>query len=263
MGRLLFAVLAIFLLFPQAAQAREIKELKVFKDRVGHQLVLERESEVGLLERGIERIQFRNDSGRIVAYTPVRVTAIPFCPAQEACWVFVWKTVYPLPAIFKFNPDPQTWTAHPDPPFKYARGGLASRGLITFEGFEEKLNPLFGVFGLALLVLHRALYFALCIFLTGVMFLQIAKYHDMSDIHRTWVRRIISAVMTMMHLPLPVEPYVMTAILLLALAYAGIDFMGVPLAVSLLVIMVTLFTCATFFGKARRKKAGAENRKKG
>ncbi|MGH1404806.1 MAG: hypothetical protein ACRBDL_11235 [Alphaproteobacteria bacterium] len=87
----------------------------------------------------IQRVQFRKSSGEIVAYTPTRYSFALSCLEENRCWVFMWKTIYPLPAIFKLNTDRQTWgEGNVVLPLQYASSGGA------MEGVTEIVNPVLG-----------------------------------------------------------------------------------------------------------------------
>ncbi len=217
-----------------------IQESKTLEYRYGLKLTLEKIHQDGIVDAGIERFQFRDRNGDIVAYTPTRITGIPFCINKNMCWVFMWKTVYPLPAIFKFNPDSLSWTHDPDPPVVYSRRGPAG------EGFTEKFNPFFGVFGLILFLICHIWFFCCVFFVTSILFIQINHYRDMPEIHKAWVRRLLSFVLTLAHLPFPfsANPFLLTAALMLILAIMGMIFAGIPLGITLIFIIMSFYLCA-------------------
>jgi len=99
----------------------------------------------------LERIQLRNAEGKIVAYTPTRMTALDFCFSAQSCYVFTWKTVYPLPSIFKLDTGKLT-SLDPDPVMEYSRGGVPG------AGFTGIFNPLLGLFGVFLLLISKGVY---------------------------------------------------------------------------------------------------------
>lgn len=133
----------------------------------------------------IERIQIRDDQGRVIAYTPTRIKAIPLCLNKDVCWVFMWKTVYPWPAIFKFNTNSETWIYDKNPPLQYSRGGY------FYQGFTEKFNLAFGTLGVILLLINKAWFFAVCVFFAFMMCFQIAKYRDLSKVKQEWIKRLL------------------------------------------------------------------------
>ncbi|PCI54957.1 MAG: hypothetical protein COB36_08885 [Alphaproteobacteria bacterium] len=185
----------------------------------------------------IERIQFRSESGHVVAHTPTRLSSIPFCFTQNFCWVFMWKTVYPLPAIFKFNPDPQTWIYDEQPYMQYSRSRYAG------EGFTEVTNPFFGLVGLVLFYLNNTVFFGVVILLSVALCLQLSKFHDIPDLEKKWYHRLILMINVMNPIFLPLEPYMLTAFIMVAIQGLGVLYWGIP-GVLITLTMITSFLCA-------------------
>ncbi|MGZ9108005.1 MAG: hypothetical protein ACXW4B_04215 [Micavibrio sp.] len=210
---------------------------------------MEKASKDGIVPAGMERIQFRNGYGHVIAYTPTRITAIPFCPVKKACWVFMWKTVYPFPSVFKFNTDPQTWISEENPPMVYTRRGPGG------PGFDKNMNPLMMLFGVILLLQKSMLFFFGCILLTIVFFIQLTKFNELPKSQKMWIRNLLNVVFTIAHLPFPVDPTMITAGLIMLLAGIGVSHAGVPLVISVAVIMTTFFTCAVRVGKLKARQA--------
>jgi hypothetical protein len=251
----LLAFLLVFL-FSTGAMAWEIhdsydsKVLKIFKGPNHEKLILERATVSDFLPKDLERIQIRKESGRIIAYTSTRVTGLPFCLGMHSCWVFMWKTVYPLPAIYKFNPDPDTWTRDSNPPMQYSRNGNWG------EGFDAKLNPLFGLFGVLLLLKEKAAYFCGCILFTIILCLQITKYRDLPETHQKWIRRVLAMIFSIHSVPFLIEPYRITAILIgLFAVFVGTYRMGVPHVISIVVIFSTFILCAMRLARIKLNKS--------
>lgn len=243
----------LFFMFPSFAYAADIQELKTFHERHGEILVLEKVSKDGIIPAGMERIQFRDGYGRVVAYTPTRITAIPFCPAKGACWVFMWKTVYPLPSAFKFNTNPEAWISEENPPMVYSRRGPGG------PGFDKKMNPLMMFFGVILLLQKSMFFFFGCIFLTIIFFIQLMKFNELPKNQKMWIRHLLNVIFTIAHMPFPVEPTMITAGLIMFLAGIGVSHFGIPLVISVAVIMTTFFTCAIRVGKSKMNLAGVKS----
>lgn len=200
----------------------------------------------------VQRVQLRDENGNIVAFTPARLTTIPFCFSKDMCWVFMWKTVYPLPAIFKFNSNPYSWVRIDDPPIEYSRGGVETNWYAG-EGFTEIINPFLGLLGVALLFLKFSWYFAIVIFLSIILCLQILKFHDAPKHHKQWVNFILSMMMSIAHCPLPFfDPYMITAILIMFVAAVGTASFGIPLVLTVAAIIPTFFLCCVRLGAQRQ-----------
>ncbi len=194
------------------------------------------------------RIQISNKSGDVVAFTPTRITAIPFCFSLNECWVFMWKSVYPLPAIFKFNVDRSDWIKEKKPPMIYSRAGYAG------EGFEERINPFFGIFGLILFILHNFVFFSVLIVISMIMFFQIAKYHGLSMAKKKWVRKLLFiANFIIPFVIFPTNPYVLTGCLICVLSIVGILIFSIPLVLTVLLAIAT-FTLLACSQKEKVKK---------
>lgn len=203
----------------------------------------------------IERIQVRAGAGVVVAFSPARVTTIPFCFGLHSCWVFLWKTVYPFPAIYKLNPRPEAWIGHPAPPMKYSRQAPAGRG------FDNKTNVLFGAFGVVLLLKEKAAFLMCSVLFTIVLVLQITRYRDLPEFKKEWIRRIFFLLFAPSPLPIPVEPYMITAALIFFTASLGVIYAGVPLVVSVFVIFTTFFLCAMRLARYKLLHAGTASAK--
>ncbi len=184
-----------------------------------------------------KRIQFMNENGEVVAFTPTRISAIPFCISLENCWVFMWKSVYPLPAIFKLNSDQSTWVKVKKPVMIYSRSGYAG------EGFVERINPFFGIFGLILFVFHNFVFFSVLISISMYMFFQIAKYHDLPISKKNWVKKILMILNILMPIPFPNNPYVLLAFIICIMSIGGMACFGIPLVITVL----TIFGALLFF----------------
>ncbi len=170
----------------------------------------------------ISRVQLRNERGFVVAYTPTRGQAITFCRSKSSCWVFLWKTVYPLPAIFKFETDQQTWIREEIPPMIYSRSGNDG------YGFKDVTNPIFGLFGLMLFFFQKIVYFTILIVLTALLFVQLVKFHDLPEKQKTFFLKILLTLSTAMHSWLPIQPYIMTVIIILFFQRFGMAYWGIP-----------------------------------
>ena len=222
--------------------------LKTFKGKgYGETLLLEKawvyDSSLG---RTIERIQIRSDSGNVIAYSPTRVTAIPFCFGRRSCWVFLWKTVYPLPAIYKFNPDFNSGYMQKNPPMQYSRGAPAG------QNFDVKINPLLGAVGLLFLLKERSWYFLVCIFLSIVLCLQVVRYTDLPEVHKVWIKRALMLIFGLT--PLPIEPYMINSIIIVLFSwFVGLGVAGVPFVVSVFTIFVTFFLCAMRLARVKNR----------
>ncbi len=194
----------------------------------------------------IERIQFRNEAGNIVARTPTRLSTILLCFKKDTCWVFMWKTVYPLPAIFKFNADQQAWISEKKSPMKYSRRGYAG------EGFIEIVNPIFGVVGLILLYIKNIWYYGIIIIMSVLLSMQIVKFHDLSIEEKTWFKHIFLIINAINFTMLPIEPYMITAVLIYFLASIGDIWVGVPFTVGIGTIFITFFLSSIRLAKLKR-----------
>lgn len=225
----------------------KVKTLKTLKGRYDEKITLELAytDDREITRAGISRIQVRNEGGRIIAYTPTRITAIPTCFTRNACWVFLWKTVYPLPAIFKLNTDYEPSTINRNPPMQYSRNGPG------FEGFDEKFNPLLGLMGLMLFFWRFAWFFCFCILLSIILALQISKYRDLPEKHKKWIRQALSLISIPLHVPLPVEPYMITSFVIMAWSAIGMNSFGIPLTHSALVVMGAFFMCCVRLGRLK------------
>lgn len=242
-----FFFLAIFLCLP--AYAYKTETIKTFKDHEKNTLVLERAYAPGLVRAGMQRMQIRTEGGRIIAYTPTRITAIPFCLSADYCWVFMWKTVYPLPAIFKFNPDRDTWSSDLHPPMNYSRSG--NDGV----GFTKRTNPLWGVWGIVLFFAHKMGFFSILMVLSTILFLQINKFRDLPPIQKVWIRRILFIITAPIPIPfLPMEPFILTSLIILVGSFVSVGYIGVPMVLSILISIATFFICSVLLVKSKRRR---------
>ncbi len=193
------------------------------------------------------RIQISDENGDVVAFTPTRITAIPFCVALSECWVFMWKSVYPLPAVFKFDTDQGNWVKEKKPPMIYSRSGYAG------EGFVERVNPFFGVFGLMMFLVNNFIFFAFLIFVSIIMFFQIAKYHGLSVAEKKWVRKLLLIANFMIpFVMLPTNPYILTGILICAVSLVGLLFFSIPLVLTVLTSIATFTFLARYQGQGKK-----------
>lgn len=193
----------------------------------------------------IERIQFRDEDGYVVAHTPTRLSTIPFCFSRDYCWIFMWKTVYPLPAIFKFNADSQTWIHNEKPFMQYSRSRYAG------EGFTEVINPAFGLVGVFLFYVSHFLFFSVVVLLSVVLCLQIVKFHDIPEEQKKWYHRIFFMINSFNPTYIPIEPYMLTAIVAFSISALGMLFWGIPSTLIVFTIMVTFFYTAMKVAKMK------------
>lgn len=246
-------LLAVFLTYPAHAfrpvAVEKTQYIKTLEGDEGVILILERAWAAGVVDVGMQRMQLRTEEGRTVAYTPTRISAIPFCPTLDMCWVFMWKTVYPLPAIFRFNPDRHSWTNNPHPPMQYSRGGNDG------EGFIKKTNPLFGLWGVVLLIVYQAKFFLIFVALSVVLFIQINKFRDLPEIQQLWIRRVLMVLTAPIPIPfIPMEPFMITAMLIFAGSWMSIDLAGIPTVLSMLVSIATFFICSMIVASLKVRK---------
>lgn len=229
------------------------EKIKTITSVNGQPLILERayvlDKKISKL-REIERIQIRDEQGNIVAYTPTRVTAIPVCFSTKYCWVFMWKTVYPFPAIFKFDFNQENWSSYVNFYMQYSRYGP------YFEGFTEHYNLIFGAFGVLLLILKLFWYFCLCIIFSIIMCIQISSFRNLDKKYQRWITRLLLFMTLPLKMPyITLEPYTITAGLLFLWICFGIVWLGVPLVITAAVVMSSFFVCAYRIGKANYKKS--------
>lgn len=221
-----------------------IEKIRTFHYGYDQTLTLERVVKEGSLPVGMSRLQFRDQGGRIVAYTPTRISAVPFCFIRQACWVFLWKTVYPLPAIYKFNVHPDKWARNPQAPMIYTRRGGG-------EGFTEQFNPVWGLFGLALLFFKHSMYVCICILLSIALSLQVVKYHELPEFKKVWIKRIFMMLSGLLPGPFFLQPMQVTAILIFVWGGVGIAFFGIAFVNTVAIVFTTFTLCVMRL--ARRK----------
>lgn len=198
----------------------------------------------------IERIQIRAPSGHIIAYTPTRMKAVTYCPRISYCWVFMWKTVYPLPALFKFNPDPKSWAHEIRPVMKYSRSGYAG------EGFQEVYDPVLGLFGLGLFLIRFYWYFLTLAFLSFLLCLQIVKFHESSLVRKGLILVLFTALQLFLKTWLPLNPYVITTLVILLFSIVGTVYIGLPDVLTVLTVMGTFLATCLWIAKLRKRAAG-------
>ncbi len=226
----------------------ETTEIKIFKTIDNKKLTLEiaHADDPRFQPIGISRIQIRDEYGKIIALTPSRIEAIPLCFNAKNCWVFMWKTVYPFPAIFKFNPDQTTWMNEANPPMQYSNIGR------RYVGFNEHFNLLFGIIGLVMMFFKHAWYFCTCILLAIILCLQISKYRDLPETKQKWIKTLLSMIFLPTHLPFTLEPYTITTILLCGFMIGSIYMVGVPHVISACFVMTSFFVTAIRLAKIKR-----------
>lgn len=193
-----------------------------------------------------ERVQIRDSEGFIVAYTPTRMQAIPVCADLDHCWVFMWKTVYPLPAVFKFNPDSSSWVRDMKPVMRYSRFGYSG------EGFEEKTDPVFGLYGLALYIFRNIWFFFILSCFTFVFSLQLMKFHDLNERKKDFIRLALSVFHFIIPPWFPLEPYVISAGIIALMDIIGTVYYGIASVISILVIVAVFFSTCLWVAKKRR-----------
>lgn len=227
----------------------KVEKIRTFTYGYDQSLTLERVVEGGGLPVGMSRLQFRDQYGRIVAYTPTRITAVPFCFFRQMCWVFLWKTVYPLPAIYKFNVNQDKWSRNPDAPMVYTRRGGG-------EGFTEQFNPVFGVFGLILLFFDRIFYVCICVLMALALSLQVVKYHDMPEFRKLWVKRIVMMLSGLLPGPFLLDPMKITALLIAIWGIVGMAYYGITFVNTVGIVFATFTLCTI---RLARRKAADKN----
>ncbi|HEY0901677.1 MAG TPA: hypothetical protein VGD95_06090 [Micavibrio sp.] len=235
---------------PVPVDQRDI--LSSFMGPEGQRLFVERawttDDQIISVDR-IQRIQIATEEGRVIAYTPTRVSAVPLCLSAAYCWVFMWKTVYPLPAIFRFDVNRDHWTNHPHPPMRYSRSGNDG------EGFIKRTNPLWGFVGVFLLVLNKWQYFLLLGAASALLFVQINKFRDLPEMQKLWVRRILIVITAPLPIPfMPVEPFMLTAAAILAGSWYSIEKFGVPSVLSMLMCIFVFYCCSMIVTRMKKRR---------
>lgn len=236
--------------FMETYRTYRVEPIKVIKATDGRLFKLERAWVHPKDERAgytFERIQIRDSSGFIIAYTPTRMQAIPVCKDMEHCWVFMWKTVYPMPAIFKFNSDSKTWIREERPAMKYSRSGYPG------EGFVEVVDPVFGLYGLVFYFMRNIWFFLVLSGFSFIFTLQIMKFHDLDPRKKDFVRLILSFLHFWIPPWLPLEPYLISAGIILFVDMIGTVYYGIASVLSVLVILTVFILTCFWVARARRK----------
>lgn len=235
--------------FLETYERYEVELLKTIKASDGRVLSVERawvrpkDERVGYT---FERIQIRDSEGFVLAYTPTRMQAVLVCKDIRHCWVFMWKTVYPLPAIFKLNADLKGWVHQKNPVIKYSRSGYSG------EGFTEVVDPLFGLYGLVF-YLYRNLWFFLFIGAFSFIFtLQVLKYHDLDPRKKDLLRLALSLLHFVIPPWIPLEPYIISAGIILFMDIIGTVYFGIASVLSIFVIMTVIILTSLWVARTRR-----------
>tara|TARA_R110001592_G_scaffold3525_12_gene19936 strand:+ start:31202 stop:32008 length:807 start_codon:yes stop_codon:yes gene_type:complete len=216
------------------------------------QLTMERATTYGYENSKVypmNRIQFRDKDGFIVAYTPTRGQAIPLCYSADMCLVFMWKTVYPLPAIFKFKADPPAWIRQNNPPMIYSRSGNDGRA------FTDVTNPFLGLFGLGLFIVVKIWYFAIVIMLSFLLLTQIIKFHDLPEERKSLWFKVCAAFNAFTHTYIPIEPYAITVAVLIIYQNVGVMFWGIPTTHTFGFSIAAFLIGAILLAKMKAKRA--------
>ena len=203
-------------------------------------------ADAGEMSIPISRIQFSNERGDVIAYTPTRITALPFCFSKNTCWIFMWKTVYPLPAIFKLDLDGGNLNKDEDPPMIYSRSGNDGKG------FTDVTNPLFGLVGLYLFYVKHIAYFGLLILVMVILCAKTMKYYDLPDSKKSRIGRAFLIFNFFIPSWLPIEPYIITAFLILVYAMGGLNMYGIPTVLSEFTALIVFLMSCVRIGKSRR-----------
>lgn len=191
------------------------------------------------------RYQFRAADGNVVAYTPTRGQAVSYCTSYDNCYVFMWKTAYPLPGIFKFNPDPRSWIWHKNPPMKYSTSGNDG------YGFTNVTEPLFGTLGLILFIFHKLWYYVILAFLSFLVIGQMIKFHDLPEDRKKEWMRLLMAFNMFIHV-IPLDPYVITGGLLILAQFIGVLYVGIPITHTFVVSIAAFLWGAIYAAKFNR-----------
>ncbi len=225
-------------------QVDPLKRINVSADKqIEMQLAFVEYNDQGYMP--MQRIQFMNKHGRIVAFTPTRYSIIPLCYSLDYCFVFMWKTVYPLPALFQLNSDQNSWINEKVVPMRYSRKGYAG------EGFTEVTNPIYGFFGVSLFFFQNISYFCVIIFLSILLCLQIMKYHDMDNKHV--VKKLLKTMALLKPTWLPIEPFIITCGLIYMAQAFGSLLVGIPSVLTFFTIIISFLLCAVRIGKKRKE----------
>jgi len=229
----------------------KVKEIKTFNLGKNKYLKMERAFTFADKENNkypISRIQFRDEQGYVIAYTPTRGQAIIYCLSMKSCWVFMWKTVYPLPAIFKFNTNKKTWIKSDNPPMIYSRSGNDG------YGFEDVTNPIFGLFGLLLFFLAKLWYFALLITIMIILFMQIVKFHDLPKEQKSFFLKIFMMMSIAANSAIRIDPYLLTVIILITFSSLSVSYLGIPSVHSIIISIATFLFTGTRIAKINKEK---------
>lgn len=196
-----------------------------------------------------ERIQIKNQAGQVVAHTPTRVKAIPICSAIESCYVYMWKTVYPMPALFKLNPDTKTWIADKNPPLRYSRKHYAG------EGFTEETNLLSGLSGLLIFIFIHLWYYILYAILTISLLKLLIRAPQVPENKKTYSMLFTTALGLISPFFMAfTSRFLLIVIILIATSRLAIAHFGIPTTHSLIIWLFTLFFTAQAISNAQTKK---------
>ncbi len=205
---------------------------------------------------GIERIQLSDKNGSVLAYTPTRITAIPFCFWLQECYVYMWKTVYPLPAIYKL--DVQSLSPLDglgNPPMRYSRSGPGG------ENFTEVTNPVTGVFGLFLLLAEKLWFFLGAALIGLILALQLSRYREWQVKKKHGF--VFNILMRIIFLPLPIvpEPYFITCGIILVYTVYGALYAGVPIVLSVFTVFLAFFITCMRLARIKREQLDPSSKK--
>lgn len=240
----------------------KIKQVGIIKTQENEPLIIEKAyKQVG---RGLfqtvpyERIQIKNQSGQVVAHTPTRVKAIPICSAIESCYVYMWKTVYPMPALFKLNTDQKTWIAENKSPLKYSRKHYAG------EGFTEETNLMSGLSGLLIFIFIHLWYYVLYATLTILLLKLLIRAPQVPENKKTYSMLLTTALGVISPIFMAfISRVLLMVIILIAVGRLAIAHFGIPTTHSLIIWLFTLFFSARSISNAqiRKDKYGVPKRK--
>ncbi len=195
----------------------------------------------------IQRIQFRDSTGNVVAYTPTRYSFVLSCADKNKCFVFMWKTIYPLPAIFKLSLDTQLHSKEAMPPMQYSpsQGGRNS--------MVELTNPFLGLIGLMIFYVENVPFFCFLIGLSIVLGVQITKFHEMTDDQKEKYNRIFLVLTLLNPSFMVIEAYMLTAMAVVLSAMLGVINWGVPFTISALTIVISLLISVIKFTQLKKQ----------
>lgn len=100
-------------------------------------------------------------------------------------------------------------------------------------------DPVLGLFGLGLFLIRFYWYFLTLSFLSFLLCLQIVKFHESSFVRKGLILVLFTALQLFLKTWLPLNPYVITTLVILLFSIVGTVYIGLPDVLTVLTVMGT------------------------